>query len=268
MAEDALGVLRSGSMTLDAYIAANAEFNIFPTTDNQPFFYHLTAGLPVPLSRLFQFSLLLATGFFILSAALQPFRLKHEWSRVNLLAYFSLLGAGYLLAEVALQQRFKLLLGDPVLSLIVTLGSLLLGSGLGSLLGSRWSTERLAKLIVLSAVGVGLWLLASALFYPSLVAFALPQSLLIRVISTITAVLPLGMLMGIPFPSGLRLAARTDVGGIPLYWGMNALASTVGAVVAAIIGLLAGFHIALLTGAVLYLLVAGLVQFTWKRMVL
>jgi hypothetical protein len=267
-AEDALAVLLNGSMTLEEYIAANIDYNIFPTTDNRPFFYHFIVGLPDALSRLLQLSLLLTTGYFILAAALHPDNLKHEWSRVNLLVYFSLLGAGYLLAEVALQQRFKLLLGDPVLSLIVTLGALLLGSGLGSLLGSGFGSGRLPRLIVLSTLGVGVWLLAAALFYPSLVTFALPHSLIIRISITIIAILPLGMLMGIPFPSGLRFAALSDEGGIPLYWGMNALASTLGAVLAAIIGLLLGFHVALLTGALLYLLAAGLVQFTWKRLVL
>jgi hypothetical protein len=266
VAEDTLRVLLDGTMTLKEYIAANEAYNIFPTTDNQPFFYHLNAGLPAPLNRLLQISFLLTTGYIILAAALQPAELKHEWSRVSLLVCFSLLGGGYLLAEVALQQRFRLLLGDPVLSLIVTLGSLLLGSGLGSLLANRFDSGRLARLVVLSAVGVGLGLSAAALVYPSLVNFGLPQSLPVRILLTMIAILPLGLLMGIPFPSGLRLAAQSDARGVPLYWGMNALASTVGAVVAAAIGVLAGFHLALFTGALLYLLAGGLFQLCWKRM--
>ena len=53
------------------------------------------------------------------------------------LAYFGLLGAGFMLVEVALLQRFVLLLGHPVYSLTVTLFSLLLGTGLGSYLSRR-----------------------------------------------------------------------------------------------------------------------------------
>jgi hypothetical protein len=268
VAEDALGVLRSGSMTLKEYIAANADFNIFPTTDNQPFFYHLNAGLPVALNRLLQISLLLTVGYFILAAALQPRGLKHEWSRMSLLIYFGLLGAGYLLAEVALQQRFKLLLGDPVLSLAVTLGGLLLGSGLGSLFSRRYGAEHFTRLIVWGTAGVAAWLVLAVLVYPLLVTLALPQDLLIRIIFTLIAILPLGFLMGLPFPTGLRLAAQTDARGVPLYWGMNAVASTMGAVLATTLALLAGFHVVLLTGALLYLLAAGLVQVAWKRGVL
>ena len=53
------------------------------------------------------------------------------------LAYFGALGAGFMLLEVALLQRFVLLLGHPVYSLTVTLFSLLLGTGIGSLLSRR-----------------------------------------------------------------------------------------------------------------------------------
>ena len=49
------------------------------------------------------------------------------WARW--LAYFGALGAGFMLLEVALLQRFVLLLGHPVYSLTVTLFSLLLGTG-------------------------------------------------------------------------------------------------------------------------------------------
>ena len=44
-------------------------------------------------------------------------------------AYFACLGAAFMLIEVALLQRFVLLLGHPVYSLTVTLLSLLLGTG-------------------------------------------------------------------------------------------------------------------------------------------
>ena len=48
------------------------------------------------------------------------------------LAYFGALGAGFMLIEVAILQRFVLLLGHPVYSLTVTLFSLLLGTGAGA----------------------------------------------------------------------------------------------------------------------------------------
>ena len=47
-----------------------------------------------------------------------------------------------MLLEVALLQRFVLLLGHPVYSLTVTLFSLLLGTGLGSLISRRIEPAR------------------------------------------------------------------------------------------------------------------------------
>ena len=58
------------------------------------------------------------------------------------LAYFGMLGAGFMLIEVALLQRFVLLLGHPVYSLTVTLFSVLLGTGIGSLVSRRITSTR------------------------------------------------------------------------------------------------------------------------------
>src|SRR5436305_154866 len=59
------------------------------------------------------------------------------------LCYFGLLGAGFMLVEVSLLQRFVLLLGHPVYSLPVTLFSLLLGTGAGSLMSQRITETQL-----------------------------------------------------------------------------------------------------------------------------
>jgi hypothetical protein len=77
----------------------------------------------------------------------------------------------------------------------------------------------------------------------------------------------LGFLMGMPFPMGLSAAGQADPNGVPLYWGMNAVASTFGASLATALALLMGYHAALLAGAVVYLAVAGLVWLTWARTV-
>ena len=70
-------------------------------------------------------------------------RARRGWSAW--LAYFGALGAGFMLIEVAVLQRFVLLLGHPVYSLTVTLFSLLLGTGLGAALSRRFADERLRR---------------------------------------------------------------------------------------------------------------------------
>src|SRR4029078_9560207 len=53
------------------------------------------------------------------------------------IAYFACLGAGFMLIEIGLMQRFVLFLGHPVYSLSVILFTLLLGGGAGSAVSRR-----------------------------------------------------------------------------------------------------------------------------------
>src|SRR4029450_8915630 len=61
------------------------------------------------------------------------------------LVYFGALGAGFMLIEVSVLQRFVLLLGHPVYSLTVTLFSLLLGTGLGAAWSRRLDDRSLRR---------------------------------------------------------------------------------------------------------------------------
>ena len=53
------------------------------------------------------------------------------------LLYFLCIGAGYILIEVALIQKFVLFLGHPTYALTVVIFSMLVSSGLGSYWSSR-----------------------------------------------------------------------------------------------------------------------------------
>ena len=61
------------------------------------------------------------------------------------LLYFGALGAGFMLIEVSVLQRFVLLLGHPVYSLTVTLFSLLLGTGIGAAWSRRLDDATLVR---------------------------------------------------------------------------------------------------------------------------
>ena len=73
-------------------------------------------------------------------------------------------------------------------------------------------------------------------------------------------IVPLGFVMGIPFPTGLRLLDQSSIGIqglIEWAWAMNASASVLGSVLAMVIALHFGLNVTLLTGALAYAL-AGL----------
>ncbi|MGL4610980.1 MAG: hypothetical protein ACRCYY_15095 [Trueperaceae bacterium] len=257
--EQPLGVLTSGSMTLQDYYRANPGYNIFPTTDSRPFFYNLNPGLPATLLSLFSISVISALLFFFTMFFVRPQHSVRIGARFTLLTYFSLLGLAYILVEVALLKRFELLLGQPVLAFAVTLGTLLLASGVGSMLSKRLASG--TRGVVFVTLGIVVYLLLFIFLSQILLSAALLLNLFNRVVITTLLLFPLGFLMGIPFPIGLRVAARVDERGIPLLWAANALTSTLGAVLATVLGLLAGFQVVLFVAVALYLLVSGLLLF-------
>jgi predicted MFS family arabinose efflux permease len=85
-----------------------------------------------------------------------------------------------------------------------------------------------------------------------------PMSLAARCIAAALFLLPMGFLLGAPFPSGMRLFAARRAQHIPLVWGLNGIASVFGSLCAAMIAKSSGFDRALLGGVSIYLLAAVL----------
>ena len=162
------------------------------------------------------------------------------------LAYFALLGLGYLCVEIPLMQRFILFLGHPAYALAAVLFALLLFSGLGSLLSHR---VPLWLVLAMLPVLVG----GYALGLPILFEAALAAPLRSRMVVTVVALAPPGLLMGMPFPRGLALLERRAPGFIAWAWGVNGAVSVVASVLAALLALSFGFSAVLAVGAVCYL---------------
>jgi ABC-type Mn2+/Zn2+ transport system permease subunit len=65
--------------------------------------------------------------------------------------------------------------------------------------------------------------------------------------------IPLGILMGMPLPIGMRLFHdQNDL--VPWSWGVNSATSVLGAILAVVVAMNAGFTVTLLFGTLLYLL--------------
>ncbi len=255
-----------GAITLDDYIAANSDYNYVPTTDDSPFFYQFAPGLPSGLAEL----LWLSGGVVFLYLSWLIFFFvrtdRTQWKRAALAPYFALLGAAFLLVEIPMIQRFNLLLGQPAVALVAVIGALLVGGGLGSLFSSRYRVERLPSLVTVFAVTTGLAVLISLVAYPALIRWAMPFALAGRLMVTLAALAPLGFLMGVCFPSGLRIAHVADPEGVAAFWGANAVTSVLGSALAMALAVSVGFSAALVLGAALYGLAAGLAHLTWPRM--
>jgi hypothetical protein len=239
--------------------------DIAPTTDDRPFFFH-TTRLRDQLNVAFGRSMLFGNGLsalitlmaisalfvvlFIVGPLAATARPEAGWGRW--LAYFAALGAGFMLLEVALLQRFVLLLGHPVYSLTVTLFSLLLGTGIGSFLSRRIATARV-KIVALRTLGavVGLAILSTVLL-PAFVDAAIRWPLPARIAAAALVMILTGVMLGVPLPSGMRLVALSQPDIVPWAWGLNGAFSVVGASSAVFIAMNWGFSATFAMAALVY----------------
>jgi hypothetical protein len=69
----------------------------------------------------------------------------------------------------------------------------------------------------------------------------------------VAMLLPMGILLGVPMPTGIRLLAGRAAQMVPWAWGMNGAMSVLGATLAIFIAMNWGFRVTLLTASVTYL---------------
>ncbi|MEE9514002.1 MAG: hypothetical protein V3V46_07980, partial [Anaerolineales bacterium] len=241
-------------------------FDLTPPRDKQPYFFHFfrwrqTADVLATLGKIWQpfggsgyfvlvglLVLMFLLGIPLIIAPLYVLRQRSTAAvpRASMLLYFGSLGAGYLLIEIPLIQSLGLPLDQPTLALATVLFILLLASGLGSLLSPRLSLRPALLILILIIAMVTIAL-------PTFVQWILPLPLYGRIVLTIVILFPLGLLMGVPFASGLAHLETHSSHLIPWAWAINGALSGVSGVLAAMISLSMGFQATLFTGGLIYL---------------
>ena len=249
-------------------------YNVSPVTDNAPFFFFtlksgqilsekgLRSGIDwkvnlgvLVLLLVLAISAVAVVAFLVLPLVVRSQNTRH---RSLPLLYFIAVGLGYILVEIAFIQRFVLFLGHPTYALTVVIFLLLLSSGAGSLFSRLWLPRAemvwLPLLLILATLVIYVFFLPSRL--TALVGFGFGYRLLVSGI----LLAPLGFIMGMPFPTGLR-ALVTAIGSdasegnaIEWAWAMNAAASVLGSVLAMVIAIRFGLTVTLTCGAAAYLL--------------
>jgi hypothetical protein len=167
------------------------------------------------------------------------------------MAYFSCLGAGFILIELVFIQIFMKLVGYPVYTYVLVLVTLLLGAGLGSAasrpLGvspaARWSWPFLGILACCTTI---------AFTYPLLFDYFLASSDPVRMAVAAIMILPLGFFLGMPFPLGILIAERHSTGAVAWAWALNGLFTVIGSLGSVLLGMAVGFQITIMTAAAIY----------------
>lgn len=243
-------------------IASQNQVDIAPPTDDRPFFYKFENGLPFELPQLLTgfmglgvviaFAYLLYWGRRLYAASKKVKETLSEKFSLFPPFYFASLGLGFMLIEVSLLQSFVLFLGSPALAMPIILFSLLLSMGMGGLLSKKWKHP--ANGILKICLLIGLFTIAYILVLPQVFNVFLSSGLDTRLAISFAATFPIGLLLGIPFPIGMRLMdQRFESNDVPWMWGINGLYSLLGSVLAVIIAISYGFSIALFSGGLVYI---------------
>lgn len=247
-------------------------FNIEPPTDDKPFYFHSYNWKNIDVSKVWRLSSIdrnnisyLILLFLLVQAAILSvvfifvplvFLKRDGISKILserfFLLYFSCLGLGFMFVEVTLIQKFILFLGHPVYSVSVVLSSLLVFAGLGSLYTARISRNYVRKLRVVLCVLVVLLFVYSPLLTKVSHIF-LGWHLIARFTISILLIAPLGVLMGMPFPIGIRLVDKADSRLLPWVWAINGCFSVLSSIVSVIIAMSLGFSAVLKCAAIAYI---------------
>jgi hypothetical protein len=243
------------------------QLDISPCADNRPFVLDLNVVQPPVFAQLAAFALVL--GLVLAALAWSEPKSSVDFDRTSgetkpglsrafYTLYFLALGVGFMLVEIPLAQKLILPLGYPTLALTTILFSLLLGGGAGAYLSQQAEGEALRRRAAFCALGVALLTVFAVMALDALAAPLLGLPIVARCIVAGVLLLPFGVLLGTPFPSGMRLFAARYESRVPLVWGLNGVASVVGSLGAAIGAKSMGFNNVLLTGAVVYGIAAAL----------
>ncbi len=262
-------LIRAGPRERARFIAQH-QLNISPPTDDKPFFFQLyrwrdlfrmdLTGRGGPRPPL---ALLILLGSFaqitILSGVLILYPLYRRdvaaaqpGGRAGIFVYFASLGLAFIVVEIALLQKLTVFLGGPTYSMSITLFTILLASGLGSLLSRNWSGRPFQLLgLVIPVLVVAI--IGESLLLDRVISSLMGLSFPLRALTAVILVAPMGLLMGMPFPAGLRHVDQSRPELNPWAWGINACATVMGTVVCILISAAMGFHVALVFSALVYL---------------
>lgn len=251
--------------------AADALLNYDPPTDDAPYFFNMlridraneawNAGAGSlrgnVIANVTLLALLFAMGILVVGAIVLPLLRRppgaEKTARVDFHAagYFCLIGAGFMLVEIALIQRMSLFLGHPVYALGVLLFTLILCTGIGSGISECLPLDR-PPWVYLFPLGIAVAVIALRLAIPAVCAAMETAGLLPRIGACVALFAPLGVLLGFCYPTGMRLVQATRTAETPWYWALNGICGVFCSALAVAISIHAGIVVTLYCGTACY----------------
>ncbi len=238
-------------------------------TDNNPFFFNMLKPMALfthkdiestgPLSTNLMaiknlLSLLLIVVVLSVFLIIVPLIIKMKVNTASAFlnrhtAYFGSIGTGFMLIEIALIQKFAIFLGHPTYSILVVLFTVLLFCGVGSYfsrsLYDKLGIKGMFVLIILAVAVTG-----SANMY--ILPYFSSWTLFSRIMYAFFIMAVTGVMLGMPFPTGLRLLGEKNSYKAPWLWGVNGASSVVSTVLAVTISIFYGISTTFFLGLLFY----------------
>lgn len=254
-------------------------FDISPVFDRNPFFhYYLRAGnihviyktmgrkllyflnegylLPVILFIVLSLSVLIILLPVMLNAARKKTASVSEPSlhtprRIKLpaLVYFSMLGLGFMFAEIPLIQISILAIENPSFCVAIVLTAIFISSGAGSMCGSKCNRLSSPFSLIMLVVLISIY----TVLQPFIMAKMIEHEMHLRILALLATIIPMGFFMGLPFPMGISLLGQEKETLIPWAWAVNACLSVTAPLLSIMLALVSGFHFVLWMSVLAYL---------------
>jgi hypothetical protein len=245
--------------------------NITPITDDKPYFFFFsrwpnllrltqykwqlyTAFPGNPLFILFQLVLSSILSICLIVSPLAVFARRgiRQAGMKYFLIYFACLGLGFIAIEIAVMQKLTLFLGLPLYSITVTLFSLLMFTGLGSLLSANWFSAP-DKKVWLIPTGLIICVLSLMSLNHELMSSLIRLVLPARIAIAVVLLAPIGLLLGVPFAYGIRVVNLSNPLLVPWAWAVNGCCTVIGAILTIILSMNFGFNLTLIFALLIYL---------------
>jgi membrane protein YdbS with pleckstrin-like domain len=166
--------------------------------------------------------------------------------------YFAAIGLAFLLVEISQLQRLSIFLGHPTAALTVVLFSMLLFSGIGSMLAEFFVRPGKPGLLLAPLALLLVTLVAFVLVTPWVLDAAEDQPTAVRFAVGALILMPISLLMGMPFSIGMRAATRREGAPTAFLWGINGAMSVCASVIATTIALFFGIFATFALGFLAY----------------
>ncbi len=267
-------IIEDNSSSREAFYN-NYYFNIYPATDDKPYFFNFFRFGQVPdiikyfgkstspfggggyliLIAALVISIILSVLFILLPLCIRRINISIK-KDFRYIIYFFCLGFGFFFIEIPFIQKFILLLGKPAYALAIVLFSIMFAGGMGSFTSSKFKID-LRWVVGVIVVYVALFIFT----FGYIVDFIISKVLWQRFLYSILIIIPLGFMMGIPFPSAIAKVRKKREETIPWLWAINGCTSVVGSIAAMMISIQFGFSVVIGIAAAIYLIALAVYKY-------